>query len=833
MKKRITLMLVCIIATLCFGAEVASAQTSVSYSVRGVLVDSVSGESEPFATVRVFDMAKPSTQPVKVDVTDADGKFNVSLKGVGKYLASFSVVGKVPAMRTFEIDAAHTSVDLGKVATKAADNALGELLVEASRPLIKADVDKITYDMEADPDAKTNTITEMLRKVPMVTVDGEDNIQVNGSSSFKVLVNGKPNTMMTNNPKEVFRSMPANIIKKIEVITDPGAKYDAEGVGGVLNIITTDAKVQGYNATVNGNLDTRQSGGGFFATAQSGKFTVSANVNYSHQFKRKINSENSREDFTSEEFRTLNMLSTGKNWGDFMFGSLEASYEVDSLNLITMSGNIFNGKFKTSSINDTEMLRRSGDRRYAYRQNSLADNTFGGNNLGLDYQHSFKKKGELLTLSYRLDFSPASSGNDTRYDDVQDVPYDLYDQRFDNDAHTEEHTVQADYVNPLTDVHYIDFGAKYIYRKNKSEVDKWIANQAGEMVEDDSPDNRYSQLRNIVAAYADYQLKYKGFGLKAGARYEYTYMNVKYDFSPDRNYSASMNDVVPSVKLSYMLKPTTTLKMSYTMRINRPGISSLNPYVDDSNPNTISYGNPDLDTEKSHTISAGYSQFGQKLMINLNANYNFSDNGIEQYSTIKDGVMTTTYGNVVRRRSVGGDLWCNYTPWAKTRIMVSLRLNYNDYKSDALNQHSSGFALNAFTSIQQTLPYDFNVSVYYGGNSKQKSLQSTMTSMTFHGFSLSKSFLKDKALTLSLRANSPFKNYLKFNSNMDSETFSQKSNIRVPMRSFGVSLSWRFGSLKASVKKTSRSINNDDVTKDNSSNSGAGVGTSVGNNVGM
>ena len=805
----------------------AWAQAVAAYSVKGVLVDSVSSESEPYATIRVFDMAKPSKQPVKVDVTDENGKFNVGMKAAGKYLATFTVVGKMPAMRTFELDAAHKSVDLGKVLTKAADNALAELVVEASRPLIKADVDKITYDMEADPDAKTNTITEMLRKVPMVTVDGEDNIQVNGSSSFKVLVNGKPNTMMTNNPKEVFRSMPANIIKKIEVVTDPGAKYDAEGVGGVLNIITTDAKVQGYNATVNANLDTRQSGGGFFATAQSGKFTVSANLNYSHQFKRNITSENSREDFTSDEFRTLNTLSSSKNWGDFMFGSLEASYEVDSLNLITMSGNIFTGKFKMNNINDTEMLRRSGDRRYAYNQRSLAENTFGGNNLGLDYQHSFKKKGELFTLSYRLDFSPASNGSDTQYDDVQDVPYDLYDQRFDNDAHTEEHTVQADYVNPLTDMHYIDFGAKYIYRKNKSEVERWIANQAGEMVEDDSPENRYSQLRNIVAAYADYQLKYKGFGLKAGARYEYTYMNVKYDLSHDRNYSANMNDVVPSLKLSYMLKPTTTLKMSYTMRINRPGISSLNPYVDDSNPNTITFGNPDLDTEKTHSISAGYSQFGQKLMLNINANYNFTDNGIEQYSTIKDGVITTTYGNVARRRTVGGDLWCNYSPWAKTRIMLSLRLNYNDYKSDVLNQHTSGFALNAFTSIQQTLPYNINVSVYFGGHSKQKGLQSTMTGMSFHGFTLSKSFFKDKSLTLSLRTSSPFQKYLKFNSDLDSETFSQKSNIRVPVRSFGMTLSWRFGNLKASVKKTSRSINNDDVTKSSGTDSQTG-GVSTG-----
>ena len=144
-----------------------------------------------------------------------------------------------------------------------------------------------------------------------------------------------------------------------------------------------------------------------------------------------------------------------------------------------------------------------------------------------------------------------------------------------------------------------------------------------------------------------------------------------------------------------------------------------------------------------------------------------------------------------------------------------------------LNQHTSGFALNAFTSIQQTLPYNINVSVYFGGHSKQKGLQSTMTGMSFHGFTLSKSFFKDKSLTLSLRTSSPFQKYLKFNSDLDSETFSQKSNIRVPVRSFGMTLSWRFGNLKASVKKTSRSINNDDVTKSSGTDSQTG-GVSTG-----
>lgn len=122
-----------------------------------------------------------------------------------------------------------------------------EIVIKKS--LVKTDIDKIEDNIEDDPDSKTNSVIEMLRKVPMVTVDGEDNIKVNGSSAFKIYVNGKPNTMMNNNPKEVLKSMPANSIKKIEVITNPGPKYDAEGVGGILNIITVGKGVEEYTVT--------------------------------------------------------------------------------------------------------------------------------------------------------------------------------------------------------------------------------------------------------------------------------------------------------------------------------------------------------------------------------------------------------------------------------------------------------------------------------------------------------------------------------------------------------------------------------------------------------
>ena len=155
--------------------------------------------------------------------------------------------------------------------------------------------------MQDDPDSKSNSVLEMLRKVPLVTVDGEDNIKVNGSSSFKIHVNGKPNNMMSNNPKEVLKSMPANTIKYIEVITSPGAKYDAEGIGGILNIVTVGSGFEGYTATFRGNANNNGVGAGTYAMVKQGKLTVSANYNYNYNNSPRSYSNSYRENYEPDK----------------------------------------------------------------------------------------------------------------------------------------------------------------------------------------------------------------------------------------------------------------------------------------------------------------------------------------------------------------------------------------------------------------------------------------------------------------------------------------------------------------------------------------------------
>lgn len=816
LMKRMLCILLCLSATIVYAQK-----QSGTYSVKGILADSLTNEGEPYATIRIVLKNNPS-KPVKMNVTDGKGRFKESLSTAGEYVVTFSSVGKTTVSKSFSVSDGKKSVDLGTILISEATEVLKGVEVVAQKPLVKAEIDKISYSIEDDPDSKTNTTLEMLKKVPLVTVDGEDNIKVNGSSSFKVHVNGKPNTLMSNNPKEVLRSLPASSIKSIEVITEPGAKYDAEGIGGILNIITTDTKMQGYNVTLGANANNRGVSGYGYATAQVGKFTVSGNYSYSWDKSPKDYFSSGREDYTSESNKYLSSEGSSKNKGNFQFGNIEGSYEIDTLNLITFSANMFGGNYRSNSNSSNRMLNSMKELTYKYNTLSSSKNNYGNVGVNVDYQHSFKKKGEYLTLSYKFNNSPNGSESSTEYTDIQDVPFELYNQYYDNNAHTAEHTGQIDYVNPINQKHYIDAGAKFIGRQNVSDSKYFTLLTDGSMQQNEDRSSKFDQRQNILATYADYQLKLKKFGFKTGVRYEHTFMNVEYALQPERNFKAGFDDIIPSANLSYMLSNTSTIRANYNMRINRPGIWYLNPFRDTSNPTSVSYGNPDLETEKAHIIGATFSSFSAKFSLNASINYSFTNNGIERYSFMEDGILNNTYKNAGKKQNTRLSLWMNWNPGNKTRISINASGAYSDFKSDVLDTRNSGFNGNMFGNIQQTLPWDMQLSIYGGGGTPYITLQGKGSSYYYYGLNLSKSFLKEKRLRLSLYGSNIFNKYNTYSSETITDTFSSWSKNKYYNMSYGISISWRFGELKTQVKKTARSINNDDMKSGGNSGSGGG-----------
>ena len=828
MKQTLISMALILMLALCAKAQ----NTQHSYTITGVVADSVTHEGEPYATLTIA-RADSAANPLKQALTDIKGRFSISSSGTGSYLLMVRSMGRKPMQRAYTVDATTRTIDLGTLLLQDGGNQLETVEVVAYKPLVKADIDKIAYSVEDDPEANTNTVIEMLKKVPMVTVDGQDNIRVNGNSSFKIYVNGKPNNMMTKNPKEVLKSMPASSIKKIEVITNPGPKYDAEGVGGILNIVTEGKGPEGYNATFSGRANNSSYGGGLYATVKQGKLTMSVNYNASSNHSPKGYTYSDRSQIGTDGTVTSSTVADGYTKGHSLWqgGDVEASYEIDTLRLITGSFSLSKFSSKRDALNTAfSTVPATGQRLYGYRSPSHSKENWDDYSASLDYQRSFSVKDRLLTLSYRLESSPSTS--DSRYlytdreaaDDWQTFIDRMRDQRMDGDENTMEHTFQIDYTTPFAKHHTWEAGVKYILRRNKSDNDRYNLG-TGDKDETYDSDNssHYRHHNDILAAYTGYGLTLDKWSARLGLRYEHTLQKVEYLLGRGTNFHKNFDDLVPSARLGYKFSDATNLSLGYKMRINRPGIWYLNPYLDDRIPDAISQGNPNLDTEKSHAVDLQFSSYNSKLTYTLTGTYRFVNNSIESVDRLvndrdieglpnptgKD-VIYSSYANIGHIQYAGLMAYANWTPITNTRITLNGSVGYS-HMSDGQSLRNHGWCTNIDASLQQTFAktWIFNASYYV--QTPQPTLQGKDARYQWYNFSLSKSFM-DKRLTLTAYIINPFgKRYFCYRSETVADNFRTTASSSWCQLYYGVSVRFRIGKLKASVKHTERTGENNDV----------------------
>lgn len=839
MKIKCSLLLIMLVVS----SLVAAQNAAPLFQIKGVLLDSLTQEGEPYATIKIVKKEAPA-KALKMLVTDMKGKFQEKVPGTGNFVMTISSIGRNTIVKDFTVKAGEKLVDFGTLYITDASNELGQVEVVAQKPLVKADIDKIEYNVQDDPDSKSNSVLEMLRKVPLVTVDGEDNIKVNGSSSFKVYVNGKPNNMMSNNPTEVLKSMPANSIKHIEVITNPGPKYDAEGVGGILNIVTVGSGLEGYTATFSGNVSNMGAGGGLFGTVKSGKLTVSARYNYNYNDRPRSYSGGNRRtvgDIT-EGSSDLDYDGSSKGHGNFQSGSMEASYEIDTLRLVSMSFGLWGGGNNSTSINNTlATAPGTSNELYRYVSDGRSKSSWYSIDGGVDYQRMFHVKDRMFTLSYKINTSPQTSDSYSTYNDMhaatdwEDFLKRLYDLNNDGSQNTTEHTFQADYTTPIGKIHTLEAGAKYILRDNSSEDDRYERQigTTGDYVLDEEHSSHYKHQNDILAAYMGYGLRVKKISGRLGVRYEHTKQEVKYLLGRGDNFNKNFDDVVPSASIGYKLTDMSNLRFGYNMRIYRPGIWYLNPYLDDSNPTNISQGNSHLDSEKSHSFNLSYSNFTQKFNINLSARYSFTNNSIERVTEqVKDTdipglqnptgkeVLYSTYQNIGKSRNASLSGYVNWNATSNTRIYANFYGNYT-YMEGANGLKNDGWNLFAYGGAQQSLLHDWRISLNIYGQTPWIMLQGKGSSFFDYGLSVNKSFL-NKRLTLSAFASNFFKKYTSPTSSIEGVGFTQDSWNRYTRQRFGVSVSYRIGELKASVKKAARTISNDDVKSGGGEGGGGG-----------
>ena len=337
--------------------------------------------------------------------------------------------------------------------------------VTVRRDLVTADADKLTYNVQADPKAEGSNLIDILRAVPMLSINGNEEVLLNGSNDYKVLVNGRSTGMLARNFNQLIKAIPASSIKEIQVITNPPVKYDAEGIGGIINIVMARRLKSGYSGSLGAQGGTLgMAGGNGYINAQLGKFTFSANASGMYYPTPKAHGVTDIENYTSEtnhyqklEFDSDNIYRIGSL-------SLEASYEPDSLNLITLSGwSNFQKMQSNYDITETfwniDFIKTIKMLEPTARTNRY--NTFSGE---LAYQKTFHEDGGILTLSYSIDGNPNSMDSHIIVNPVLNYPE--YHRHSFNTEHTIQQIGQIDYFATLLKKHQIEAGGKYTLRSH-------------------------------------------------------------------------------------------------------------------------------------------------------------------------------------------------------------------------------------------------------------------------------------------------------------------------------------------------------------------------------
>ncbi|WP_162428576.1 TonB-dependent receptor domain-containing protein [Pontibacter pudoricolor] len=770
-----------------------SNNVEANINIKGTVIDSTTNSSLAYVTIVVQE--KQTDQVIKHMLTSEKGMFEMTGLAYKEYRLILSYVGY--KTKTIDLPAfTSPTINLGVIHLTSTITLLNEVQVVIQKPLVEHDADKVTYNAELDPESTTHNALDLLRKVPLLTVDADDNLQLNGNNSYQVLVNGKRSSLFTGNLRDVLKGLPASAIKKVEVVTNPPARYEASGVGGIINIVTHRKSISGYNGAVNLGVNTPKGySAGSHITASAGKLNFSARASTSTNTSPGTRSFFFRDDLTRRNRLEQTGESTTKNGSQS--GGTELSYDLGPHDNITASYSLSSITGNNSYKQLVEQLDTAGTQTEAYRNLNSSENDGNGYDLSLSYQHTSRKNEEqLLSLLFNL----ANNDNNSTTDFTLQPVYN-YTGRESKTAYNDrsrEYALQADYIQPLGK-QTLEFGVKSVLEENSSDYFYKTRNpETGEFILDVNQSNDFDYNQDVHAAYISLNLKKGKWGLRSGLRAEQTILDARFRSSGtevDQNYLS----LFPNIMLSFMLKGYSSIKLSYTQRIDRPGLYYLDPYVDLTDPLNISYGNPDLHPATNHTVQAGFDTFFKGTSINASVFHSFTNNSIEQFTTLgTDSVARTTFGNLGQNRNYGLTLSANTTLFKKLNLSLNTGTNYITFTSqlEGKPQTNNGFTYYGHGNVS----FRFNRSWRAGGNVGYDSpnilLQGKTGGNTWSSLSVNKDFLKDNKASISLAVRSPFRKTRRALTEITNTAFYQRRESYTEMRQFSLSFNYRFGKLK-------------------------------------
>lgn len=831
MKNLFNLILVFTFLGVSTGFAQQTAEKKEPARVIGIAKDLKTGEPIGYATAALY---KAGTEVSTAGaVADGEGVFFITGFGLGVYELQLTFLGYETVKRTVNINSMDTDINLGEIGMSDEGVALEEVTVQGQRELIEERVDRTIYKAENDKTTAGGDATDVLRRVPMLSVDLDGNVSMRGSANILVLIDNRPSAIAASSIADALRQIPADEIKAVEVITSPSARFDAEGTSGVINIVTKKNNLQGMTLNLNSGFGLRGSNLGLQGSARKGKlgFTLGGFGRAGYNILGSFENTQLTNNTNGSVSKTIQSADTERQeiFGRYNFG---VDYEIDKFNFITGAVNV---GLRNSENWQYDFITRNFLNEVATRTQNRETNTIDNSNsidVSLNYTRTFEKKGKelsLLTL-YSVNNRENSFTNALFEGETDDIFSQLKNV---NPSKNEEFTIQLDYVTPLDAKgnQILEYGAKNILRKAYSDFSYFLAEgPTGEFVqlEDPTLSNEFSYDQNVTAGYLSYTFAFlKNYTLKPGLRYEYTTINA--DFKTEFEAEIpSYGTLVPSINASRKLKNGNMIKAAYNRRIQRPSLRFLNPNIEAANPQQVTQGNPELEPELTDNYELGYSTFIKGTSLNFTSFYRNTTGSIQPLRTVRaDGVIYTTFENIGQEQAIGGSLFANVNLNNKLSINGGFDTYYamldNGLSDPKFAAKNEGFVVSGRLFGNYTLPKDWQIQVFTFARGRQVQLQGFSGGFAAYGLSLNKQF-KEKRGSIGFGAENFLAQEFVIRNQIITPSIVQNSTNAIRNMNFKVNFNYRIGKMSMNQQPRRRkSINNDDL-KDGEAGQGENQG---------
>jgi outer membrane receptor protein involved in Fe transport len=791
-------------------------------SVTGTIIDSASRRPVDYATVSIID--QNTGKVVSGSIADAKGQFTAGRLPTGTYRLKISFIGYTDKIVSdLHVDSTVT-LKLGNILISPSSKTLQEVQVTAKRALIEEKIDRTVYNAENDLTARGGDATDVMKRVPMVSVDMDGNVSVRGSQNIKVLINGKPSAMMSASVSDALKQIPADLIKSVEVITSPSAKYDAEGSGGILNIVLKKNTLEGLSLNVNAGAGTRGSDLGLNGGYKVGKFNFSlggfgrGSYNTPGEF---TNSQTISSLTTNDVSLTTQSAST-KNKGLFGRYNFGVDYDMNehsslSLGLVVGANNrpIKQNDFLTENyLNDvltTSML-----------QNNRITNSSNQLDATLTYTLTGKKPEREFSLL-------AEYSQNNRDNNFESIFLNQADRSVTgglkniNNSINKEFTFEADYQTPTFKNQLLEFGAKDIIRKVNSDYSYFSAADAALNylpLSSATLSNAFNYRQNVAAGYLSYTIALpKNYTIKAGTRYEYTSINADFQTGSSVNIP-DYGVLVPSVNLAKKFNNGNMIKIGYNRRIQRPSLEFLNPNVQASNPLNITSGNPSLQPEYANNLELAYSTHIKNNNINVSAFMRNTNDAIQTIRTSSGDTVRTSYQNLGKQKAYGMSLSLNLSPINKLSINGGIDVYHisldNQDPDPVFHASNSGWVANYRLFGSYDISDKYALQAFAFRRSNQVQLQGYQGGFGVYSVSINRYFAGKKG-SIGIGADNFLTNGFHIPTVVTSGNIVQNAMNVNYNRSFEIKFSYKIGGLTNKPKKPKKTINNDDLKQDNNS----------------